>query len=74
VSTDGNAVSVETPNSSSAISKVAEGNKQYIGNIKSKVVHLSTCDSLPLSKNRVYFKSLDEAISQGYHKHGGCIR
>lgn len=74
ISTEGNSVSVKALNASSGIPKTSEGTKQYIGNIKSKVYHISTCDSLPLPKNRVCFKSLDEATAQGYHKHGGCIR
>ncbi len=38
----------------------------YIGNKNSKKFHLPDCKSLPLEKNRVYFKSRKEAINEGY--------
>ncbi|MHB1457948.1 MAG: ComEC/Rec2 family competence protein [Armatimonadota bacterium] len=69
ISTDGNAVSSKVI----PVSQISD-NRQYIGNVKSKVYHLPSCDSLPQQRNRVHFNSADEAISQGYHKHGGCVR
>ncbi len=45
---------------------------QYIGNIKSKVFHRLTCNSLPDEKNRVYFYTREEAIAAGYRPCGIC--
>lgn len=44
----------------------------YIGNIKSKVFHLSTCKNLPSKANSVYFKTRIQAIEQGYKACGNC--
>lgn len=41
-------------------------NITYIGNKNSHKFHLDSCGSLPDQKNRVYLKTRDEAISQGY--------
>lgn len=38
----------------------------YIGNKRSLKFHLPTCRYLPAEKNRVYFKTRDEAVSEGY--------
>lgn len=42
----------------------------YIGNINSKVVHLSTCSSLPNEQNRIYFDNRSDAID--YKSCGIC--
>lgn len=42
----------------------ATGN--YIGNKRSLKFHLPTCRYLPAEKNRVYFKTRDEAINEGF--------
>lgn len=39
---------------------------QYIGNKNSHKFHLPTCRHLPDEKNRIYFKSKDEALAAGY--------
>lgn len=44
----------------------------YIGNKNSKKFHLSSCKSLPLEKNRVYFKIRKEAINEGYDPCKNC--
>lgn len=44
----------------------------YIGNINSKIFHLSTCASLPLEKNRFYFGTRQEAVSAGYTPCSKC--
>ena len=44
----------------------------YIGNLKTKKVHLPTCSKLPKEDNQSYFESLDDAISQGYEACGIC--
>lgn len=46
----------------------------YIGNKNSLKVHVPTCNSLPLEKNRVYFSSLEEAIASGYSECKNCIK
>jgi competence protein ComEC len=38
----------------------------FIGNVYTKKFHKPTCSSLPAEKNRVYFKTREEAISAGY--------
>ena len=38
----------------------------YIGNKNSLKFHRSDCKSLPYEKNRVYFKTRDEAVEKGY--------
>lgn len=48
------------------INKVDTNGEDFIGNKNSKVLHLSSCNSLPIEKNRYYFKSRQEAIDQGY--------
>ena len=40
--------------------------ERFIGNKKSHKFHLAKCRFLPSEGNRIYFKSRDEAISQGY--------
>jgi len=42
------------------------GSGTYIGNKNSHKFHRATCSRLPEEKNRVYFKSRDEAIKAGY--------
>lgn len=39
---------------------------RYIGNINSHIFHLSTCSSLPLEKNRIYFENRSDAVNEGY--------
>ncbi len=44
----------------------------YIGNKSSKKFHLSDCNTLPSAKNRVKFKSRDEAVKWGYSPCYNC--
>ena len=44
----------------------------YIGNENSKLLHQTSCNSLPDPKNRVSFSSIDEAISAGYNPCKRC--
>lgn len=53
-------------------STTTDSNTSYIGNKNSKVFHRSTCSSLPADKNRVYFKSRDEAVNAGYRPCQKC--
>ncbi len=46
----------------------------YIGNLRSKKYHLSSCRSLPNENNRVYFYSLEEAINAEFSPCGSCIK
>lgn len=46
----------------------------YIGNINSKIVHTSTCSTLPAEKNRIYFSDIEKALSDGYRKCSNCFR
>lgn len=39
---------------------------QYIGNKNTKKFHKPSCNSLPATKNQVYFSSRDKAVSSGY--------
>lgn len=39
----------------------------WVGNLKSRVVHKPGATGLPDPKNRVYFRSLADAIHHGYH-------
>lgn len=45
---------------------VAKTEGSYIGNKNSKKLHIPSCGSLPLEKNRKYFNSAEEAYGQGY--------
>ena len=45
---------------------------KYIGNKNSKVFHLPSCHNLPAEKNRVNFKSRDEAVNAGFKPCGNC--
>lgn len=40
-------------------------NGVLIGNKRSKIFHQSTCSSLPVEKNRVYYATREEALSDG---------
>lgn len=44
----------------------------YIGNLKTKVVHLPSCGYLPNTENRIYFATLEAALAQGYKPCGHC--
>ncbi|MBQ6897810.1 MAG: MBL fold metallo-hydrolase [Clostridia bacterium] len=45
---------------------------EFIGNINSKKLHTPTCSSLPKEENRIYFASVDSAISEGYTACSRC--
>ncbi len=46
--------------------------KTYIGNVNSKVLHLSTCSSLPSMRNQIWFDSCREAVAAGYTPCSRC--
>ena len=79
--TIGGDVVVETDGSELTVRKVLESEKSgqekerlYIGNRSSRVFHTSACDGLPSDRNRVYFKSAEEAVKAGYRPCGRCVR
>ena len=45
---------------------------QYIGNQNSLKFHRADCKNLPVEKNRIYFKSREEAQNQGYSPCSKC--
>jgi len=51
----------------------AAGEKRYIANIRSKVLHYDTCTSLPAPYNRELFSSISTARRAGYIRLHGCI-
>mgnify|MGYP003480620713 FL=1 len=59
-------------NSALASDAQATDHLTYIGNVNSKKFHLSTCNTLPAEKNRVYFQTREEAIAAGYSPCGNC--
>ena len=44
----------------------------YVGNKNSKILHLTSCGSLPQETNRVYFETRQEAIDAGYTPCNSC--
>jgi competence protein ComEC len=45
----------------------------YIGNKKSKKLHVAGCSSLPSEDNQVLFDDYDEAIADGYTPCSKCL-
>jgi len=75
VSSNGKSISIKTErnqniNTNKTLS--TRDNQKYIGNIKSKKFHLSSCNSLPYEKNRIYFETRDEATASGYSSCKNC--
>ncbi len=66
-------------NAPTAISLRGEGDVEnmdemnYIGNVNSKKFHKKSCSTLPNKKNRVYFKTRDEAIAAKFVPCKRCI-
>lgn len=71
--TDGNMIKISTEKNTSASTEQPTKEKTYIGNINSKIVHNSNCSSLPMEKNRVYFDTIEQAVSNGYKKCSKCM-
>jgi len=80
ISTDGHTYDIETSRGQSAATAAApapsdDGGSSsggYIGNVNSHIFHRPTCSSLPDPENRVYFKTLQEAIDAGYRPCRRC--
>lgn len=45
----------------------------YIGNKKTKVYHLNSCNSLPSKDNQIIFKNKEEAEKRGFRPHKTCV-
>ena len=75
---DGHTLSITTAKNSSietnptAASDSGGEGLTYIGNANSKIFHVSTCYSLPMEKNRVYFSTRQQAIDAGYRPCSKC--
>lgn len=54
------------------VKKEESSELRYIGNKNSKIFHKSTCSSLPIEKNRIYFESIEEAKNKGYRPCKRC--
>ena len=72
--TDGTNIEIETQTNKEPIYSTRENPTEeiYIGNLKSKKFHTAQCSNLPGEKNRIYFATSEEALSQGYTACGGC--
>ena len=68
--TDGKTLAVSFANKASQTTDAGE--KNYIGNKNSRIFHRPSCGSLPAEKNRVYFRTRDEAINAGYRACKKC--
>ena len=75
ITSDSKNINVYTENNLPIQNKKEAGSIQtYIGNINTKKYHSKDCSSLPGEGNRIYFKSIEEAESQGYTAHKNCIK
>jgi competence protein ComEC len=86
VSTDGKTILVKTLGSSGQVASGNEksysesgqqksnggGEGGYIGNRNSHIFHRPSCHSLPAEKNRIYFKTREEAVAAGYRPCKRC--
>ncbi len=57
------AISLDIRNTGTATAETAN----CIVNKDNGKVHLSTCRTLPYKENRIYFHTVDEAVSVGYN-------
>lgn len=70
---DGTNISFTWEQSSAAPDSGEKPQVTYIGNTKSKKLHVPGCASLPSEQNRTTFDSYDAAISAGYTPCGSCM-
>ena len=61
-----NQVTANTNKDNTSKNDATSTNNSYIGNKNTKKFHVPSCGSLPAEKNRVYFSSRNQAVSQGY--------
>ena len=72
---DGQKINIDTVRGNNQPLKTTPEQKQdnvYIGNKNSLKFHRSDCKSLPYEKNRVYFRTRDEAVEKGYSPCSKC--
>ena len=79
VTSNGESVNVKTSkkhnhdiSETNQIPSINSSKKNYIGNKNSKKFHLESCHSLPAEKNRIYFSSRNEAISNHFSPCKNC--
>jgi len=75
MTSDGTHINVETLAGTTGTAGAVQrefGEELYIGNINSQKFHRPDCKNLPAEDNRVYFKSRDEALKQGFTPCGNC--
>ena len=70
---DGTEISFTWTESSAAPETGESAETSYIGNTKSKKLHLPGCASLPSEQNRTTFGTYQEAIDAGYTPCGNCL-
>ena len=70
---DGTTVSFTWSHGGAAPTPGAPTETLYIGNTKSKKLHLSTCGSLPSEANRIEFDDYQAAIEAGYTPCSNCM-
>lgn len=71
--TDGYVITFSTEKNVAPDTGTATEPVVYIGNKKSKKLHIESCSSLPGEENRVTFDSYEEAIEEGYTPCGQCL-
>ncbi len=70
---DGSTVTLAGQSGSPEVPDSTQGEIRYIGNVKSKKLHVARCATLPKEENRVYFDSFEAAIAAGYSPCGSCM-
>lgn len=70
---DGTRITFTWEDSSSAPDSGNKAETTYIGNTKSKKLHIPGCASLPSEQNRTTFDSYEDAISDGYTPCSNCM-
>ena len=70
---DGTSITFTWEDSSSAPDSGNKAETTYIGNTKSKKLHVPGCASLPSEQNRTTFDSYEDAISDGYTPCSNCM-
>ena len=70
---DGEKITFQWQQSSAAPDTGEKPQTTYIGNTKSKKLHVEGCASLPSEQNRTIFDSYEAAIQAGYTPCGNCM-
>lgn len=74
ITSDGHKVQAKNVKTPSSSPTPIPAEQEYIGNKKTKKLHLSSCKSLPSGENRELFKNPEEAYDQGYSPCGNCMK